>query len=100
MSLLLVPVEATGIQLCKIFPGDRLRITEAVKLVGGWKAIDTTLRRAAVSGRVAVDEPLGDYFADLLDESGDIIAHVNLDARSFKALKSKWLGRLKYLRST
>lgn len=92
-----VPREAHGLRLCKIFPNDELRLCEAVMFQRGAGAVDTVLRRAAISGRVAVNPkgPLPDHFADIFDAKGDMIGNVALDARSFKALKDHWM-RCKY----
>jgi hypothetical protein len=97
VSSLGVPHEAVGLRLCKIFPGDDLRLCEGVRFAGGWKAVDTVLRRAAVAGRVEVnpDSPLPDHFADIMDDNGDMIGNVALDASSFKSLKGYWM-RCKY----
>lgn len=92
-----LPHEAAGLRLCKIFPGEDLRLCEPVRFEGGWKAVDTVLRRAALAGRVdvAASSPLPDHFADIMDASGDMIGNVALDAKSFKALKDYWM-RCKY----
>lgn len=99
MPKLSVPTEAHGLRLCRIFPGDDLRLCEAIKFTRGAVAVDTVLRRAAISGRVDVEPkgPLPDHFADILDINGDMIGNVALDAQSFKALKNKWM-RCKYER--
>lgn len=92
-----LPRGAAGLRLCKIFPGDELRLCEAVRFPRGWQAVDTVLRRAAIAGRVEVDPggPLPDHFADILDGDGDMIGNVALDAKSFRSLKDHWM-RCKY----
>lgn len=92
-----LPPEACGLRLCKIFPGDDLRLCEAVRFTRGAPAVDTVLRRAAIAGRVEVEpeSPLPDHFADILDANGDMIGNVALDAKSFRALKGYWM-RCKY----
>src|SRR5690348_3987750 len=96
-----LPNDACGLRLCKIV-GDDLRLCEAVKFTRGRAAVDTVLRRAAISGDVEI-EPSGellDFFADVLDENGDMVGNVALDRRSFNALKNHWM-RCKYeVRST
>lgn len=93
-----LPAEAKGLRLCKMFPGDDLRLCQVVMFKGGAAAIDTTLRRAAISGgRIDIDppSPLPDHFADIMDANGDMIGNIALDAKSFKALKGYWM-RCKY----
>jgi hypothetical protein len=92
-----LPPDAVGLRLCKIFPGDNLRLCEAVRFTKGRAAVATVLRRAAISGRVEIEPkgPLPDHFADIMDENGDMVGNVALDAASFKALKEHWM-RCKY----
>lgn len=91
-----VPHEACGLRLCKMF-GERLRLCESVRFIDGWKAVDTVLRRARVSGAVEVGEgvSLETYWADILNDSGNIISHAALDQGSFNSLKNHWM-RCKY----
>jgi hypothetical protein len=95
-----LPDDAAGLRLCKIFPGDDLRLCETVLFTKGRAAVDTVLRRAAISGgRVEIEPkgPLPDHFADIMDRHGDMVGNVALDAASFKALKDHWM-RCKYER--
>ena len=85
-----VPEDAQAVRLHKIVRGD-LVACEAVAFTDGASAIDTTLRRAAISGRVEVGGEIADHFADLLDGEGALIETVSLDARSYKALKTRWM---------
>lgn len=85
-----IPVEVHAVRLHKIVRGD-LVACEAIAFAGGATAVDTTLRRAAISGRVEIGGEIADHFADLLDEDGDLIETVSLDARSYKALKTRWM---------
>lgn len=78
-------------RLYRYLKGDRLQACEAMKFTGGMPAVDTTLRRAAISGRVEVEGKVEDHFADLLDDNGSMIATVALDAKSYRALKTKWM---------
>ncbi|MBP7339722.1 hypothetical protein [Niveispirillum sp.] len=64
---------------------------EAVQFAGGAGAIDTVLRRAAISGRVEIGGEVEDHFADLLDGSGDMVETVALDRASYSALKNRWM---------
>lgn len=89
--MLNVPPEAVGIRLCKIVRGE-LILCERVRFDRGWPAVETTLRRAAVSGRVDLEGDLDtDFFADLLNDDGDMVGNVVLDRRSYRALKTKWM---------
>lgn len=93
-----LPPETAGLRLCKFFPGDDLRMCEAVIFADGRPAVDTVLRRAAISGgRIELhpEGPLPDHFADIMDTECSIIGHIALDAKSFKALKGYWM-RCKY----
>jgi hypothetical protein len=98
VSGLPVPAECVGITLYKHFGNEDFRGTERV-VFKDRNGLETTLRRAAVSGKIEIGDniKLGDFFADLHDASGDIVTHVNLDAKSFKALKEHWLGRPRYV---
>lgn len=95
VSLSIIPTEARGIQLCKLFLNE-LRVTEQVMFEDP-SGVELTLRRAAISGRVSFNAPLEDHWADILDAGGDILTHVSLDHDSFKALKGHWM-RCKYLK--
>lgn len=54
--------------------------------------VDTVLRRAAISGRVTLnDGNIDRHFADVLDKDGDIVATVSLDKNSYRALKNQWM---------
>ncbi len=93
-----LPPETAGLRLCKIFPGDDLRLCEPVLFTKGRAAVDTVLRRAAISGgRIEVNPEgrLPDHFADIMDANCDMIGNIALDAKSFKALKDYWM-RCKY----
>jgi hypothetical protein len=96
-----IPADAVGLRLCKIFPGDDLRLCEEVHFTGGRPALDTVLRRAAISGLVEVGPAAitGDHFADIMDAEGSMVGNVLLDAKSFRALKDRWM-RCKYEESS
>jgi hypothetical protein len=93
-----LPANAVGLRLCKIFPGDDLRLCETVRFARGRPAVDTILRRAAVSGRVEIGGKLEDHWADIITPDGSWEEVVALDASSFKALKEHWM-RCRYERS-
>lgn len=86
---LTMPSEAVGLRLAKIVRGE-LILCEPVLFVAGAAAVDTVLRRAGLSGRVAVGET-GDYWADVLDSNSDWFETVGLDRASYSALKSHWM---------
>ncbi len=97
MSGLGVPPDAVALRLGKFFPGDDLRFCETCAFEGGATAIDTVLRRAALSGRVEIDADglLPDYIADMFDDNFTCIGTIALDRNSFRALKNHWM-RCKY----
>ena len=86
-----LPPDATGLKLHRIDKRDNLVSCEPVQFVRGRAAVDTVLRRAAISGLVEVDGPISDYFADILNENGEWEHTVSLDARSYRALKNHWM---------
>lgn len=92
-----VPSAATALRLARIFPGGDLRLCEAVRFAAGSAGIDTVLRRAAIAGCVEVGGDSADHFADMLNDNGDIVETVSLDASSFGALKNHWM-RCRYER--
>ena len=77
---------AVDIQLHRI-KGEELLACEAVVFDGGGAAVDTALRRAAISGHVEVEGELQNHFADLHDRDGNIVCSVSLDRNSYHALK-------------
>lgn len=85
-----LPAEAVGLRLCR-HSGERLILCEVVIFKDGWSAVETTLRRATISGRVEIDGDIKDHFADVMDADHSIIETVALDARSYKSLKNHWM---------
>lgn len=85
-----LPNTAVGLRLARIV-GDDLILCEAMRFDAGWNAIHTVLRRANVSGRVEIGGEVANHFADVLDDHGDIVETVALDAKSYRALKTKWM---------
>lgn len=91
-SIAQLPAEAIGLRLYRIAKGNRLIGCERVVFTDGRRAVDTTLRRAAISGRVEIGGKVEDHFADILiDENGTWVETVALDARSYRALKTRWM---------
>lgn len=86
-----LPAAAVGLRLARIDSRERLSLCEAIRFDAGHLAVETTLRRAAISGRVEIDGEIRNHFADVLDERGDIIETAALDRRSYSALKNHWL---------
>jgi len=82
--------DANGLKLHRIV-GEDLRACEMVMFEGGRGAVDVTLHRAAISGRVDIGGKVNDHFADVHDASGDLIQTVALDAASYRILKNKWM---------
>lgn len=95
---MLVNADAIGLQLHRIDGKDNLITCEEVYFADGAAAVDTVLRRAAISGRVEIDGKIENHFADILiDRDGSWDQTVSLDAKSYGALKNKWM-RCKVLR--
>jgi hypothetical protein len=85
-----IPPETAALRLCKM-KGEDLILCERVRFPGGVSAVDTTLRRAAISGQVGPVGETGDYWADILDENGDLIETVGLDRDTYSSLKNRWM---------
>lgn len=79
------------LRLARIDRNDNLILCEAMELLGGTPAVETILRRAAISGRVEIEGKIANHFADVLDANGDMVTTVALDARSYGAIKNKWM---------
>lgn len=84
-----LPRTAVGLRLARIDRKDNLILCEAMRFDAGYPAVDTVLRRARISGRVEIEGKIADHFADVLDDAGDLVATIALDAKSYKALKTK-----------
>ena len=85
-----LPAAAVGLRPC-LHVGDDLRLCEIVIFESGFAGVETTLRRAAIAGRVEVDGEIADHFADVMDTDHCIIETVALDAKSYRALKTRWM---------
>jgi len=85
-----LPKDAIGLQLCKLVGKDDLRMSETVVFAGGRHALETTLRRAALSGVVGPVGEAGTYFADIVDADGDQVETIALDRGSWNTLKNRW----------
>lgn len=84
---------ACGLRLYKHNARDELISCELVMFAGGAPAINTVLRRAALSGVVACepfDERM-DYFADVYIDEGTTTQSILLDRASYAALKNHWM---------
>lgn len=90
MSVLNLPKEAVGVKLYRI-ACERLIGCETVIFSSGNAGVDTVMRRAAISGKVIIGGKLDNHFADLIDEADDIVETVALDAKSYGALKNRWM---------
>lgn len=86
-----LPAEAVGLCLYRIDRKERLWACEAMRFENGRDGVDTVLRRAAVSGRVEIGGEIANHFADVLDDEQTILTTVALDAKSYGALKNKWM---------
>lgn len=83
--------DAVGLRLARINGREELILCEPVRFVRGRPAVDTVLRRAAISGRVEVGGEIGNHFADVLNDKQDITETVALDAKSYGMLKNRWM---------
>lgn len=86
-----LPKSSNGLRLARIDSAENLILCEAVMFDDGAGAVELTLRRAMISGRVEVDGKIDNHFADVLDAAGDIVGTVALDRRSYAALKTRWM---------
>lgn len=93
MSLLdQIPTDVIGLRLCRLLSGDRLQMCETVIFSAGRSAVEITLRRAQIAGRVEIEGKIDRHWADMItDPSGDWIGTVALDAGSYRALKNRWM---------
>lgn len=86
-----LPPSCSGLRLARITRKDELLLCEAVQFINGAAAVDTVLRRAAISGRVEVEGKIENHFADVLDADGSMVATIALDRHSYSALKNHWM---------
>lgn len=86
-----LPLETVGLCLYRIDRNERLWACEAMRFANGRAGVDTVLRRAQLSGRVEIGGEVVNHFADVLDDECTILATVALDAKSYGALKNKWM---------
>ena len=86
-----LPPGSTGLRLARIDRQGALLLCEAIRFPAGLSAVDTVLRRAAISGRVEIGGDIADHFADVLGDDGTILETVALDRRSYSALKNRWM---------
>lgn len=94
-----VPNAAAGLRLWKILPNGDARSCELVIFENHWNGVETTLRRAAISGRVEIEpytDKGGDHYVDIYDADQAIISTAALDADSYRSLKRHWM-RCKYV---
>ncbi len=85
-----VPEGAVGLQLFRIDRRDNLIACEPVKL-SGRPEVQRALSLARISGRAEINGDVKDHFADILNEDQDILDTVALDAKSYGALKNRWM---------
>lgn len=86
-----LPDTSAVLRLGRITKSGELICCEAMIFDKGRAAVETVLRRAALSGRVEVEGDIGDHLADVLDADGDLVATVALDRKSYSAIKNKWM---------
>lgn len=73
MTGLGIPTQAVGLRLCRIRPDGGLVLYDAIRFLAGASAVDTVLRRAQISGRVAVGAENETYWADVMNDDGDTV---------------------------
>jgi hypothetical protein len=87
-----IPPDVIGLRLCRLLSGERLQMCETVIFSEGRSAVELTLRRAQISGRVEIEGKIDRHWADMItDPSGEWVGTVALDARSYGALKNRWM---------
>lgn len=86
-----IPSDAVGLRLCRITSKEELILCAPVRFTEGRAAVDTTLRRAKISGLVEIGGEIKNHFADFMDANGDMVGTVALDAGSYGALKNRWM---------
>lgn len=85
-----LPENAVGLRLCKMI-GERLVVSEVILFAKGRVAVDTTLRRAAISGKVGPMGETGDYWADIFVDENTWVDTIALDRNSWNSLKNRWM---------
>jgi len=89
-DLTMIPRDAVGLRLCKISAG-QLVLCEPVIFDRGRLAVDTVLRRAAISGKVGPIGETGDFWADFINKDGDWEETIALDRGAWNKLKNHWM---------
>ena len=85
-----IPLNTVGLRLCKM-RGDALVLCEPVIFEHGRPAVNTVLRRAAVSGKIGPIGETGDFWADFIDAHGDWEETIALDRAAWNGLKNHWM---------
>jgi hypothetical protein len=85
-----IPADAVGLRLCKIVTNN-LVMCEPVAFVRGRPAVNTVLRRAAISGEVGPVGETGDYWADFMDKDFDWTETIALSREAWNGLKNHWM---------
>lgn len=85
-----LPADSVGLRLARI-SGENLILCEAMRFDAGLSGVELVLRRASIAGRVEVGGVIANHFADVLNDKGDLVETVALDAKSYSALKNKWM---------
>lgn len=86
-----LPKASAVLRLGRITQQGDLILCEAMIFDEGRPAVETVLRRAALSGRVEVGGEIADHLADVLDAEGDLVETVALDRGSYAAIKTRWM---------
>ena len=91
-----LPADCVGLTLCRM-DGDKLLMCEPVIFKDGLAAVDTVLRRAALSGPVGPVGETGDWWADIMTGPDNWTDTIKLSPGAWKRLKNHWM-RCNYVR--
>lgn len=86
-----IPKDCVGLQLWKAKATDDAVPYERVVFKGGRPAVNTTLRRAAISGPIGPIGRTGEFWADFINEDGDWTETIALSREAWNALKNRWM---------
>ena len=84
---------ACGLKLHRHDKRGELISCELIMFSAGYDAVNTVLRRAAISGAVKCEpfEDSMDYFADVFVSEDEWTQTVALDRNSYASLKNRWM---------
>lgn len=80
---------AVGIRLCWVNKKEELLLFDTVYFKGKHAGVCRELSICSISGSLDVGAKLETYFADIINDDGDIVNNVALDRGSFRTLKNR-----------